>query len=87
MAAITVRNVDEQLKARLRVRAAHNARSMEEEVRIILRDAVLPEAKQTGLGSRLHKQILDAGGGVNWQAEPRHIARKAPDFNYEDKAE
>jgi len=37
MASITIRNLDEQTKSRLRVRAAHHKRSMEEEARHILR--------------------------------------------------
>ena len=40
MASITIRNLDEDVKTRLRVQAAGNGRSMEEEVRLILRDAV-----------------------------------------------
>jgi plasmid stability protein len=36
MASIVIRNLDQGLKARLRVRAAHNGRSMEAEVREIL---------------------------------------------------
>ena len=40
MASITVRNLDEWVKQRLRVRAAANGRSMEQEVRDILRAAV-----------------------------------------------
>ena len=40
MASITIRNLDEQTKAQLRVRAAHHKRSMEEEARNILREAV-----------------------------------------------
>ena len=40
MASITIRNLDDEMKTRLRVRAAEHHRSMEEEVRIILRDAV-----------------------------------------------
>ena len=40
MASITVRNLDDNVKTRLRMRAAEHHRSMEEEVRIILRDAV-----------------------------------------------
>ena len=39
MASITIRNLDDNVKTRLRVRAAEHHRSMEEEVRIILRDA------------------------------------------------
>ena len=33
MASITVRNLDDSLKRRLRIRAAENGRSMEQEVR------------------------------------------------------
>ena len=39
MASITIRNLDAHTKARLRVRAAHRQRSMEEEARNILRNA------------------------------------------------
>ena len=37
MASITVRNLDDGLKRRLRIRAAENGRSMEQEARDILR--------------------------------------------------
>ena len=40
MASITIRQPDDDVKTRLRVRAADNGRSMEEEVRRILRDVV-----------------------------------------------
>ena len=40
MAALTIRNLDEDVKAKLRIRAAHNGRSMEAEVREILDEAV-----------------------------------------------
>lgn len=40
MASITIRNLDARTKARLRVRAAHRQRSMEEEARNILRAAL-----------------------------------------------
>ena len=40
MASITIRNLDDEVKTRLRVRAAGNGRSMEEEARQILRKAV-----------------------------------------------
>ena len=47
MASITVRNLDEELKRRLRIRAAENGRSMEQEVRDILR-AALDEEPPSG---------------------------------------
>ncbi len=45
MASLTVRQLDEKLKTLLRVRAARNKRSMEDEIRVILRQA----AQETGL--------------------------------------
>ena len=44
MASITVRNLDDGLKRRLRIRAAENGRSMEQEARDILRAALCDEA-------------------------------------------
>jgi plasmid stability protein len=40
MASITIRNLDDDLKARLRIEAASHGRSMEEEVRVIIRRAM-----------------------------------------------
>jgi plasmid stability protein len=40
MATLTIRQLDEKTKTRLRVRAAHHGRSMEEEAREILRSAL-----------------------------------------------
>ncbi|MGI8484793.1 MAG: FitA-like ribbon-helix-helix domain-containing protein [Thermomicrobiales bacterium] len=40
MAALTIRNLDDDVKAKLRIRAAHNGRSMEAEAREILDEAV-----------------------------------------------
>jgi phosphopantothenoylcysteine decarboxylase/phosphopantothenate--cysteine ligase len=47
MASITIRQLDEALKKRLRLRAAQNGRSMEDEVRTLLREA----ADETGLAA------------------------------------
>lgn len=40
MSQLTIRGIDDTLKRQLRVRAAENGRSMEEEVRQILRHAL-----------------------------------------------
>lgn len=45
MASLTIRKLDEALKKRLRLRAARHGRSMEDEVRIILRGAAAPNAE------------------------------------------
>jgi plasmid stability protein len=56
MAQLLVRNLDDDVKARLRVLAAEHGRSMEEEVRAILRQAVIPPSTQPptgGLGTEI----------------------------------
>lgn len=64
MATLTIRNLDERTKAQLRIQAARHGRSMEEEVRTILRSAI--EARQPvggkGLGSRIHEHFAQLGG-------------------------
>src|SRR5260370_7884239 len=47
MASITIRQLDEDLKQRLRLRAARNGRSMEDEARTILRSASAGEDMRT----------------------------------------
>ena len=54
MAQILVRNLETEVKTRLQRRARRNGRSMEEEVREILRDATKQEDKnRKGLGTRI----------------------------------
>lgn len=54
MAQLLVRNIEEDIKVRLRKRAARHGTSMEEEARSILRDAVRDEGEPTmGLGSEI----------------------------------
>jgi plasmid stability protein len=59
VATLVIRDLDEAVKARLRVRAAHNGRSMEAEVRAILGTALAEPAPQHGLGSRVHQRFAD----------------------------
>ena len=42
MASLTVRQLDDKLKKLLRLRAARHGRSMEDEVRVILKEAAQP---------------------------------------------
>ncbi len=60
MSTLTVRNLDEDLKARLRVRAAQHGRSMEAEVREILRES-LTSSQPRGVGSRIHARLAGLG--------------------------
>jgi plasmid stability protein len=59
MATLTIRNLDDQVKALLRVEAARHGRSMEEEVRVILQNAVTGTANVTGFGSRIHQRFAN----------------------------
>ena len=62
MAQLVVRNLDDEVKARLRRRAAANGRSMEEEVRAILRDAVKDEpGHKRGLGTEIAELFRGIG--------------------------
>jgi plasmid stability protein len=59
MATLTIRDLDEAVKTRLRVRAAHNGRSMEAEARAILRAALAEPSPRRGLGSRIRQRFAD----------------------------
>ncbi len=81
MASITVRNVDEGLKRRLRIRAAENGRSMEQEVREILREALQRESSvPENLGTAIHARFK-AIGGVELELPPRDPMREPPRFD------
>lgn len=59
MANITIRNLDDALKGRLRMAAARHGHSMEEEVRVILRQALAPAEETKGLGSRIRQRFTE----------------------------
>jgi plasmid stability protein len=76
VATITIRNLDDSLKARLRVRAASHDRSMEEEVRVILREALQDADGERGLATLIHKRFMAAGGVELALSERKQRARK-----------
>jgi antitoxin FitA len=62
MAQLIVRNLDDDVKAKLQRRAKKHGRSTEEEVRDILRNAVKEEIGQrVGLGSRMASRFKGIG--------------------------
>ena len=80
MASITIRNLDERLKARLRVQAATHGRSMEDEARDILRTALVREpAQPSNLAAAIRKRFAPLGG-VELPDVPREAMREPPDF-------
>jgi plasmid stability protein len=62
MASITIRNLDEKLKEQLRITAAHNGHSMEEEARLILGRALATVDRAGGLGSRIRNRFRAVDG-------------------------
>lgn len=79
MASLTIRNLDEELKAKLRVEAALHGNSMEEEVRSILRKTLMRSPASKGLGSRI-AQRFGAMGGVELELPARKEPPRPPDF-------
>lgn len=62
MAQLIVRNLEDDVRDKLRDRAESHGRSMEEEVRDILRAAVVADAEaadQPGLGTRISRRFAD----------------------------
>ena len=81
MASITVRNLDEDVKQKLRVRAAEHGCSMEAEVRGILTRAVNESPRpRKGLGTRIHERFK-AIGGVDLELPARTATREPPSFD------
>lgn len=63
MAQLVVRNIESAVKVKLQRRAKRNGRSMEEEVREILRDATKTEtpSNRKGLGTRIASHFREVG--------------------------
>jgi plasmid stability protein len=80
MATLTIRQLDEKTKTRLRVRAAHHGRSMEEEAREILRSALTAASPVKGnLAEAIHRRFA-ALGGQELELPRRDPMRQAPEF-------
>ena len=82
MAQLVVRNLENAVKAKLQRRAKRNGRSMEEEVREILRDAAKEEGTQRkGLGSEIAARFRDIGLQPGEEIpELRGFTLQVPDF-------
>jgi len=78
MASITIRRLDDRVKAKLRLRAATHGRSMEEEAREILRAGLRAKcAPRLNLVESIRRHI-DPLGGVELAFPPREAVRRPP---------
>lgn len=82
MASITVRNLDEAIKRRLRMRAAQHGWSMEQEVCRILQESVSERPAQGNFAERVHGRFADIGVD-RLPVPPRRPARIPPAFDNE----
>ena len=76
MAALSIRDLDDAVKEKLRLRAARNGRSMEAEIRAILTIAVTDDAPRTDLFSALTERFAQLGG-AEFDLPPRTTAPRA----------
>jgi plasmid stability protein len=80
MASITIRKLDDGLKARLRVKASRAGRSREDEAREILRTALAePDRVAQYLAERIRLRFRAVGGG-DLDIPPRERMRRPPEF-------
>ena len=80
VASITIRNLDGDVKTRLRIRAAEHHRSMEEEARLILHDAVVHKPSSRNLASIIRSHFGPVNG-VDLELPPREPGREPPSFD------
>lgn len=84
MAAITVRNLDENVKSKLQIRAASNGRSMEAEARAILEGAVNAQQSKLNVAQALRAAALSVDG-VDLEIPPREEAQRNPFEGWTEK--
>ena len=78
MASITIRRLDDNVKAKLKTRAARNGRSMEEEAREILRSELRTKrAPRLNLAESIRRYV-EPFGGVDLALPPREAIRRTP---------
>jgi plasmid stability protein len=79
--SLLIRKLDPALKTRLRVVAAQHGRSMEEEAREILKQALTKqEEPRLNLAESIRKRFAPFGG-VEWEIPPREPMRPLPNFD------
>lgn len=79
MASITIRNLEEDIKQRLRVRAAEHGRSMEEEAREILRRVMTEDSSPRNLAAAIRARVARSAR-VDLDLPAREPMREPPRF-------
>jgi plasmid stability protein len=76
VASITIPDIDERLKARLRLQAARHGHSMEQEAREILRTALSPGRSRNGSLVDSMRARIEPLGGIELEIAPRESIRE-----------
>ena len=80
MGNLLIRNLDDRVKSKIRVRAARHGRSMEEEARRLLTSAVQRSSTdRAGLGTAVRRRFASLGD-VKLERLPRETMREPPKF-------
>lgn len=79
MASITIRNLEDDIKQRLRVRAAEHGRSMEEEAREILRRVMTEDSSPRNLAAAIRARVARSAR-VDLDLPAREPMREPPRF-------
>lgn len=84
IATLTIRNLDDSIKQRLRERAAKNGRSMEEEARVLIGEGVAGSGGRAGRsGASSYDRIralVEPLGGIEFDIPLRQPAERAVPF-------
>jgi plasmid stability protein len=82
MATLTIRNVDPELREELRVRAARHGRSMEAELRHILKEALGAEKRppEPNLAEAIRQRFVPLGGADEIEPHPPVPVGEPPRF-------
>lgn len=81
MATLTIPDLEESVEAELRVRAAKNGRSTEDEARHILRAAVAQADSEPENLFKAIRRIVEPFGGFELELPPREKMREPPSFD------
>jgi antitoxin FitA len=79
MTQITIRNIDDSVRLKLRIRAASKGRSLEAELRDILTRAAAEAQPPLRIGRSIRQRFVTLGG-FDIELPPRGHARALPDF-------
>lgn len=78
MATMTIRNIDDVIKQRLRMRAARHGRSMEDEARDILRSSLSVESGHAASLVESIRRRIEPLGGIELELPLRNPIRTPP---------